>query len=1278
MRFKTTEHIIVPFVCANRQLLENADVFFELAVFAHRLVRTGAIVPELIDAVSGQSPDFDFDLNTLALQWEIQHDFPISRWHTNYNRNVIANLKKPQVLSLLEKDFENGNHPAQNENGFNHEIIIELVKNTPGLVLSASLMSWLLTVPSSLPYSLLASAPVTQLVLLELFCSNPDLVFLDNPIIVSLLQNIISTRLNLTERVCAILPILIKHSPDHLCDLFSNSIIDGEFCYPPLFDSLPVLFEVCSPETGVTLCLRRPSNMSLETIELNTLHLFKVFPSSIDLLRTEFFSGLLSKNRISRLCYLDLLLAQVPSQIFNILQFILLFNYDGLSDSHIDYFIAVLLSFGSRLNVIPGGSLWDALYLSPDRLALIEVLLVGIFTSLASENLSHLFKIYSNSFDCSLRIKIPFIRAFIASGVPVDDLYYNPFNDSLLYYSFMDREMYLGMIKSTGGIREVRSLASERNESLLLANSMELLKKIECRLASYNMNDVCFLEKEIKRIYAENNVFVPPFEPLPICSDGNATVVEFNSENSQQTTNSFISQLEKCSSFENIEQRIIRIIENINADRNLLEDVKSLVNSFSLMFHLPRNTAMFSRLLLFCSLTSEIIESSIIIKDNLVESIYGRFRMWMGRHPSFYAPLVDWNLFIKWRTFVFTRSLGIVSENDKKKISSELCRLNCIYATKLFKERLYPRVCAVLNEVSSITTVEINQNMQRILLDLESLFSLGDYATMTSLIGSLNIAKFSNEEKSRLYYWAYKALKKLGKTADAEKYGSLSRKLFDIIENKKDDLEHLRERLQARDKQATSPLDDNFTSSGFFNLFSPTTGQDLENAYMAKLIEIINELGVDECRPFVLELLRIPHISTADLENISHQKLYFFIPQLKSIDFLLVKNPLLRSCLESVGIFDSLACGQSATFSADLQARLSLLLDNSGNPEEIRTVANQVFESRLNSLLAIHPGFPIHFFEKETPLLGSFTGLRSKYDDLVMMEYIEASMDSSSVDQSTDQYPNSYSCLFIRTSDGLLSRVIPHFNTSHSSKFIQFMELLCYSNDHILQKHSLQKNGFRLLFAPVVTSPLACYSVHTSIASPVDSFVLFNLFKNSLPLHSIISSFTDHIGSVKQFPLFCSTILRWNKTIKLELLDLFPNYNDFYTFKRNFIDSYGSIICLQHLLGICSIDYQSLFIDHSGNAMLSCLKASKRKFFFRPALQSLFGKEGINGPLSALFQEFLKASDSESVLNMALALGISELNNPPMKEDFSISLLIGEMVDPKNGHTLPISEMAWL
>ncbi|KAM0680778.1 hypothetical protein GINT2_001051 [Glugoides intestinalis] len=1270
MRFKTTEHIIIPFVCANRQLLESPDIFFELAVFAHRLVRTGNIVPDLIDAVSGQFPDFDFDLNTMVLQWEIKHDCQISRWCPNYNRNATADLKKPQVLLLVEKDLETGNSDTINGNGFSRESITELVKNTPGVVLSASLIRWL----SAAPSSLLSSSPVSQLVLLELFCSNHNFFFIDNLTIVSLLQNIIASRLPFIERVRAILPLLIKHSPDHLCDIFSNSIIDNEFCYPPLFDSLPVLFEVCSPETGVTLCQRRPSNLPIEVIELNTLHLFKVFPSSIDLLRTELFNGLLSKNRISRMCYLDLLFAQVPSGIFNILQFILLFNYEGLSDSHIDYFIAVLLCFGTRLNIIPGGSLWDALYFSPDRLAVIEALLVGVFDSLATENLSHLFKIYSNSFDRSLRIKIPFIRAFIASGVPVDDLYYNPFNASLFYYSLMDREMYLGMIKSTGGIREVRVLTSEQNETALLTNSMDLLKKVECRLASYNMNDVCFLEKEITRIYAENNVFIPPAEALPIRSSG-SVVVEFDPDNSRITTNSFISQLEKCSSFEIIEQRIIRIIENINADRNLLDDVKSLVNSLSLMFHLPRNTAIFSRLLLFCSLTSEIIESSIIIKDNLVESIYGRFRMWMGRHPSFYGPLVDWNLFVKWRTFVFTRSLGIVSENDKKKISSELCRLNCIYATKLFKERLYPRVCAVLNEVSSITTVEINQNMQRILLDLESLFKLGDYTTMTSLIGSLNIAKFSNEEKSRLYYWAYKALKRMGKTADAEKYGTLSRKLFDIIENKKDDLELLKERLQARDKQALSPLDDNFTSSGFFNLFSPSASQDLENAYTAKLIEIINELGVGECRTFVLELLSIPHVSTSDLENISHQKLYFFIPQLKSIDFLLVKNPLLRSCLESVNIFDSLVCGPSATSLTKQRLKLKQLLDNSGNPEEIKAIANEVFESTLNSLLAIHPGFPIHFFEKETPLLGSFTGLRSKYDDLVMMEYIEASINQ--FDQN-DQYPNSYCCLFIRTSDGSLSRVIPHFNTSHSSKLIQFMELLSHSNNHILQKHSLQKNGFRLLFAPTVTSSLACYSIHSSIASSLDSFFLFNLFKNSLPLHSIISSFTDHIRSVKDLPLFCDTALRWNKTLKMELIDLFPNYNDFYTFKRNFIDSYGSIICLQHLLGICSIDHQSLFIDQSGNAILSCIKDSKRKFFFRPALQSLFGNEGINGPLSTLLLEFIKASDSECVLNMALAFGIPDLNISSIKEVSSISLLIGEMVDPKNGLTLPTSEMAWL
>ncbi|ELA42277.1 uncharacterized protein VICG_00677 [Vittaforma corneae ATCC 50505] len=1205
--------------------------------------------------------------------------------------------------------------------------------------------------------------------------------FMDDQILLSSLDNLVRSKYPNTLRFNSVFPSLIRYAPTKICSFVSNNLFDNDFTYPPLFDNLPFIFEVCDPELAISLCMKKPSNIPVDTFELNVLHLFKTVPFSIDILKRQFFSGLLSSNRITRMCYLDILFNHTPSDIFNLIQYIYVFNYSNIEDPQIEYFITVLLynalkpshkSFYYRggtphhrysnvdntimdvnsevdnstmylnanlsntvdttvmyplSNIFTDRSYhiaFDSFFLSKHNSTAIEVLLTGIFGNMTQNNLLYLLDIFNTHFECSFRIRLPFIKAFLSVGLSVNDcsLYFNPESPSLKYYQLNDREMYLGLVKSNSGIREIKKLVDmcyneNVNSTDVFQFCVDTLKKIESRQASYKMEDVSIIEGEMRRILQENGVYLPNnnISNNVYNSMYNSNRYSIVSSNSNNLTvgQYFYSSLEIPSEFDFIESKFLKILDTIqlsNTDnKSILEDVRNLISSFSLILSIPRNTALFSKLLMFCSIASEIVESLIIIKDNLTESIYGRFRMWMIRHPSFFSSLIDWSTFMKWRSFIFTRALTAVSDNDKKKVSSELCKLNCIYAMKTFKEKLYGKSCSILNEVTSITTVEMSQNMQRILLDLESLFHLKDYNTMVSLINSLNIAKFSNEEKSRLYYWAYKALKRMGKSSDAEKYGSLSRKLFEIIENKKEDLELLKEKLKLRNTQEKSI--DNLSSNGFFTLLSSISGSDFEQAYISKLIEIINEMSVDESRTYVLELLKFPNISSTELSNLSHQKLYFFIPQIEKsvgVEFLLSKNPLLKSSYESVAIFDKLLL--SSKYNANNNGNMSILdsmrlevngiLDGivnlqSVNLDNVKSLVSGIFSSILNSHFgySIHRfernvtsvyGFrkdsSIHRFDRDVPLLGEFAILRSKYNNIKLMEYIE--------DFHSDIF-------YVRLSDGSLSKITTHLTDSNfssstlSSSMLQFMELF----DSCIKNHYLERLGFKFISIPTVKSNNIFYSVHNSIDYSVECLWMGRLLKDGTPLHSV---FTEYLTS-RQFksPLtaFCDSIQLWKNTLKRELLSFIPNYNDFYVFKRNFINSYGSIICFFYLFGINYTPYENLYLDPSGNSFMPlCINDSfriSRKFYFRPSLQVIFGNEGINGPLNMFLSEFLKIASAENIYEIARFFGIelrNSLANCDMltdngiskEKELNVSLILGEMVDPKAGVVLPLSYMAWM
>jgi hypothetical protein len=229
-------------------------------------------------------------------------------------------------------------------------------------------------------------------------------------------------------------------------------------------------------------------------------------------------------------------------------------------------------------------------------------------------------------------------------------------------------------------------------------------------------------------------------------------------------------------------------------------------------------------------------------------------------------------------------------------------------------------------------------------MDIECLYESGDYSTLIQVVNSINISRFTDEDKSRLYFWAAKAFRKLRKTSEAEKFSNLSHKIADILENRKQDLEDLKAAYHALTNNISNnslngfisnctnlpgvetpsftnninlininnnfgnAFSNNFTSLGTNNFSSPNVNGSVSvayNNYVSKLIAMINELPLKDSRSYVLEFLTLNDFSKVEL--IQQQKLFFFLPQLKNTDFITSRNYLLKSSLTSVHIFNSLS-----------------------------------------------------------------------------------------------------------------------------------------------------------------------------------------------------------------------------------------------------------------------------------------------------------------------------------------------------------------------------------
>ena len=395
----------------------------------------------------------------------------------------------------------------------------------------------------------------------------------------------------------------------------------------------------------------------------------------------------------------------------------------------------------------------------------------------------------------------------IEDFIEFQDLYYQPYSSSLRYYlTIEDLPMFFGKIKIRPGIREMKSIAKyglfDKIEEIV-NNIFKIFKDVQDRTISYRREDIRVLES-IHNYYCgiPNNYHDEIFDvPINSCLnqlDKNNTITEdkilYEAMKSSFNNNYEIELISQ--KFNNIINLITKPDLNgkVEISKNLENDIKNLLKDLTIIYYIPYCTLLFSRLLMYVYVLSEILESFIILKDNLYDSIYGRFRMWMIRNPTYTQSFNDWTIFMKWRTFIFSKVINLVPESDKKKVSSELCKLNILYASKAFKDKMYNKCSYILNDPNIMNTPEASLNITKYILDIEALYESKEYATIVSVVNSINITRFSSEDKSLLYYWACKALKKLKKNSEAEKYNNISNKIANIILNKKEALNNLREK----------------------------------------------------------------------------------------------------------------------------------------------------------------------------------------------------------------------------------------------------------------------------------------------------------------------------------------------------------------------------------------------------------------------------------------------------------------------------------------------------
>lgn len=233
-------------------------------------------------------------------------------------------------------------------------------------------------------------------------------------------------------------------------------------------------------------------------------------------------------------------------------------------------------------------------------------------------------------------------------------------------------------------------------------------------------------------------------------------------------------------------------------------------------------------------------------------------------------------------------------------------------------------------------------------MDIEALYADRDYATALSVIHSLNIGRFAPEERSLLYHWAGECLKRTEPEVPSDKivfnrYEGLSRKMAEIVQNKKVDLAKLKGRMVQGNAKA------------------------VYKEYSKKLLDLINELPLEESRVYVMEYIRNcmgQRESQERLGMIDKEKLYYFIPE------------IVKYCEEENDIMRIVRSEDSAILRMNNMSCSSISCDNSNENNNGKNTANVTHKI-------------IYVFENNIAMPGEYQICRNSYNNIRMMSYIE-------------------------------------------------------------------------------------------------------------------------------------------------------------------------------------------------------------------------------------------------------------------------------------------------
>lgn len=446
-------------------------------------------------------------------------------------------------------------------------------------------------------------------------------------------------------------------------------------------------------------------------------------------------------------------------------------------------------------------------------------------------SLQNAIKICSNKekvmFYYNLLKKFPGIKFIFDLVLHKDDLYN-------YYLAIEDKEMFLGLIKYTSNVREVRAIAQKllhREYTQAYLQLRETIGKITNRIISYTKRD--FLTLHVLSFFILGKLY-----------QNNLREDEYINHFSTYYNQKLEDKLEQPFSFTN---HIFHnfIVNYTSTTINLNEKL------WIMLGELPKGDA-FNKTILYLGLLGEIIESKKIKE----EFINGRFKMWMNRYP-----LYDFVLYNKWRSFIF-------NHHTNNKVNSLICQIKCLYAEYLMKNKLYKQAQFILNEINKLSSIELNQNFHKTMLDIECCSKLGENKTIIEIINSINVSRYTNEDKSKLYFEKYKH-------SGDEYFYKLSKNLYVLESHKAKELDDLQAMYNDQTNVGT-------TTSLYENI-------------KTKLVDFINTLSIPKSRKYIIQLYHHTN-GSEDVKSLikDKSKLYWFDMcfNTETIDLILNKTPL--------------------------------------------------------------------------------------------------------------------------------------------------------------------------------------------------------------------------------------------------------------------------------------------------------------------------------------------------------------------------------------------------